>query len=49
MNLVGKELDKVSIKMEKTELASRAAGRIPTRNFSRMDCKRLIVVTNIVP
>jgi len=26
MNLVGKELDKVSIKMEKTELASRAAG-----------------------
>jgi len=26
MNLVGKELDKVSLKMEKTELASRAAG-----------------------
>ncbi|KAF9098764.1 Proline-serine-threonine phosphatase-interacting protein 2 [Mortierella sp. AD031] len=26
MNLVGKELDKVSVKMEKTELASRAAG-----------------------
>ena len=26
MDLVGKELDKVSMKMEKTELASRAAG-----------------------
>jgi hypothetical protein len=27
MNLAGKELDKVSLKMEKTELASRAAGK----------------------
>jgi hypothetical protein len=36
MNLVGKELDKVSVKMEKNELASRAAGMFSPLAFVRV-------------